>query len=64
MLLHSVSVLKQNAKAYIIINLGTDYYLPSYSKMKVEIRTSRGAALMVMREIPGGLPTSMLVDLG
>jgi flagellin FlaB len=58
------TVLKQNAKAYIIINLGTDYYLPSYSKMKVEIRTSRGAALMVMREIPGGLPTSMLVDLG
>ncbi len=58
------TVLKQNAKAYIVINLGTTYYLPSYSKMKVEIRTSRGAALMVMREIPGGLPTSTLVDLG
>jgi flagellin FlaB len=58
------TVLKQNAKAYIVVNLGSTYYLPSYTKFKVEIRTSRGAALMVMREIPGGLPTSTLVDLG
>lgn len=58
------TVLKQNAKAYLIINLGDSYSLPAYSKVKVEIRTSRGAALMIQREIPGGLPTDRLIDLG
>jgi flagellin FlaB len=58
------TVLKQNAKAYIVINLGDLYGLTSYAKVKVEIRTSRGAALMIQREIPGGLPTDTLVDLG
>jgi len=60
----SSTVLQQNAKAYIIINLGNLYALPAYSTVKVEIRTSRGAALMLQREIPGGLPTDRLVDLG
>jgi flagellin FlaB len=57
------TVLKQNAKAYIVINLGT-YSVASYAKVTIEIRTSRGAALMIQREIPGGLPTDKLVDLG
>jgi len=56
-------VLKQNEKAYIIIFLGSNT-LPNYSKVKIEIRTSRGAALMVQRDIPGGLPTDDIVDLG
>jgi flagellin FlaB len=58
------TVLEQNEKAYVVINLGEDYTLSSYSKVKVEIRTSRGAALMVQREIPGGLPADSQVDLG
>jgi flagellin FlaB len=60
------NVLEQNAKAYIIISLGnvTGYALPGYSSVKVEIRTSVGAALMVKREIPGGLSNNTLVDLG
>jgi flagellin FlaB len=58
------TVLKQNAKAYIVINLGATYGLAAYTKVKVEIRTSRGAALMIQRELPGGLPTSKLIDLG
>jgi flagellin FlaB len=58
------TVLKQNAKAYMILYLGTSYPLQPYSKVKVEIRTSRGAALMMIREIPGGLPTDKLIDLG
>jgi flagellin FlaB len=58
------TVLQQNAKAYIVINLGDTYGVTSYTKVKVEVRTSRGAALMVQREIPGGLPTDNLVDLG
>lgn len=58
------TVLKQNAKAYMVIYLGTNYPLQPYTKFKVEIRTSRGAALMIQREIPGGLPASKLIDLG
>jgi len=58
------TVLEQNEKAYMVINLGSEYTLSSYSKVKVEIRTSRGAALMVQREIPGGLPADSQVDLG
>jgi len=58
------SVLKQNEKAYMIIHLTTDYWLGSYSQVKIEIRTSRGSALMVQRDIPGGLPTDDIVDLG
>jgi flagellin FlaB len=58
------SVLSGNEKAYFCINLGPSYTLPSYSKLKVEIRTGTGAALMIMREMPGGLPTDGAVDLG
>ena len=57
------TVLKQNEKAYIILFLG-DNLLANYSKVKIEVRTSRGAALMVQRDIPGGLPTDDIVDLG
>ena len=58
------TVLSQNAKAYLVINLSDDYELSSYDQVKVEIRTSRGAALMVQREIPGGIPSDQFVDLG
>jgi flagellin FlaB len=60
------NVLEQNAKAYIIISLGnsTSYALPGYSSVTVEIRTSVGAALMVKRDIPGGLSSNTLIDLG
>jgi flagellin FlaB len=58
------TVLKQNAKAYIVIGLTDSYGLPGYGKVTVEIRTSKGAALMVQRDIPGGLPSSQLIDLG
>jgi len=56
--------IKQNAKAYLVINLGDTYGLASYTKVKIEIRTSKGAALMIQREIPGGLPADELIDLG
>jgi len=58
------TVLKQNAKAYMVVYLGTAYPLQPYTKFKVEIRTSRGAALMIQREIPGGLPQKQIIDLG
>ena len=58
------TVLKQNAKAYLVINLGDQYGITAYSKVTIEVRTSRGAALMILREIPGSLPPDMIVSLG
>jgi len=58
------TVLQQNGKAYMIIWLSPSYALGPYSSVTVEIRTSVGAALMIQRDIPGGLPTSALIDLG
>jgi flagellin FlaB len=58
------TTLKQNAKAYLVINLGSAYALTPYSQTTVEIRTSEGAALMVQREIPGSLPSSTIINLG
>jgi len=57
------TVLKQNEKAYVIVFLGASL-LSNYTKVKIEVRTSRGAALMVQRDIPGGLPIDDIVDLG
>ncbi|MGD0978355.1 MAG: archaellin/type IV pilin N-terminal domain-containing protein [Candidatus Bathyarchaeia archaeon] len=58
------TVLQQNGKAYMVVYLGPTYPLEPYTKVTVEIRTSVGAALMIERDIPGGLPTSALIDLG
>jgi flagellin FlaB len=58
------TTLKQNAKAYLVINLGDNYAFPPYSQTTVEIRTSAGAALMILREIPGSLPPNSIVNLG
>lgn len=58
------TALKQNAKAYMIISLGNTYGLVPYTKVNIEIRTSVGAALMIQRDIPGGLEPNSLVDLG
>ncbi len=58
------TVLQQNGKAFMIVWLGPIYALNSYSSVTVEIRTSVGAALMIHRDIPGGLPTNSTIDLG
>ena len=58
------TALKQNAKAYMIINLGNTYGLLPYTQVDIEIRTSVGAALLIQRDIPGGLEPNSLVDLG
>jgi len=58
------TALKQNAKAYLVINLGDGYGLTSYTRVEVEIRTSKGAALLIQRDIPGGLPPDTIVNLG
>jgi|SRR5271157_740191 len=58
------TVLQQNGKAFMIVWLGSNYALDSYSSVTVEIRTSVGAALMIQRDIPGGLPQNSTIDLG
>ena len=58
------SVLEVNEKAFLVIKLGDEHVLVSYSKVKIEVRTSRGAALTVERLIPVGLPENAYVDLG
>jgi len=58
------TVLQQNGKAYMVIWLGSTYALQPYTSVTVEVRTSVGAALMIQRDIPGGLPTNALIDLG
>jgi flagellin FlaB len=60
----SDSALEQNEKAYLVINLGPNYTLSSYDKLKIEIRPARGAALMIQREVPGGLAPNTLIDFG
>lgn len=57
------TTLKQNAKAYLVINLGDAYALAPYSQTTVEIRTSKGAALMIQREIPGSMPANSIISL-
>jgi flagellin FlaB len=58
------TALKGDAKAYLVINLGNAYGLVSYTTVTVEIRTSKGAALLIQRSIPGGLPPDSMVNLG
>jgi hypothetical protein len=56
-------ILSQNAKAYLVMNLGDAYGLLSYAQVKVEIGTSKDAALLVQREIPDDLPNDQMVYL-
>ena len=56
------TVLDNNEKGFLVINLG-NYGLQEYDILKIEIRTSAGAALMVQRAIPGGLPIEDYIDL-
>jgi len=58
------TALQANAKAYLIINLGNSYGLMPYTTVSIEIRPSVGAALLIERDIPGGLEPESLVDLG
>jgi flagellin FlaB len=59
----TTTALQQNAKAYIVISLGDQYGLSAYDTVKVEVRTSVGAALTVQRTIPGGISDKEILDL-
>jgi flagellin FlaB len=58
------TVLEQHEKAYVLIHFDNAHQIQSYANLKAEIRTNVGAALMVLRDIPGGLPNSGICDLG
>lgn len=58
-------VLELHEKAFLVLCLNTtDHKLGEYQTVKIEVRTGQGAALTVVREIPGGLPSDDYVDLG
>lgn len=56
------TVVEHFEKAYLVINLG-NRGLEEYDLMKIEVRTGSGAALMIQRAIPGGLPETDYIDL-
>jgi flagellin FlaB len=60
----SATALQANDKAYLIINLGNSYGLAPYTTVTIEIRPGLGAALLIQRDIPGGLEPDSLIDLG
>lgn len=56
------TVLEHFEKGFLIINL-ENRGLEEYDIMKIEVRTGSGAALMVQRAVPGGLPEADYLDL-
>ena len=57
-------LLESSEKGFLIIYLGRNVGAAEYDKVKVEVKTSLGASLVVEREIPVGLSPNDFVDLG
>jgi len=62
-------VLESREKAFLIIHLNQTatspcHLISDYETVKIEIKTSKGAALTVVRTAPGGMPKNTFVDLG
>ena len=58
------TVLESKEKAFLVVHLDTDKLLSEYEKVKIEVKTGRGAALTVVRTAPGGMSPNSYVDLG
>ncbi|MEM2522740.1 MAG: hypothetical protein QXW82_06290, partial [Candidatus Bathyarchaeia archaeon] len=61
------AVLEANEKAFLVIRLNstdTKHMLGEYETIKIEVRAAKGAALTVVRTVPGGLKEDSFVDLG
>ena len=61
------TVLESNEKAFLLIRLNatnSNQMLAEYQTVKIEVRTTKGAALTVVRTAPGGMPANSFVDLG
>jgi len=58
------TVLESTEKAFLVMKLGTDHTIADYETVKIEVKTSVGAALTVVRTAPGGMPADSFVDLG
>ncbi|MCS7120354.1 MAG: archaellin/type IV pilin N-terminal domain-containing protein [Nitrososphaerota archaeon] len=56
------TVLENFEKAFFLIDLG-NRGLREYDIIKIEVKTGSGAALMIQRSVPGGLPEKDYVDL-
>jgi len=58
------TVLESTEKAFLVIYLGDGHRISDYETVKVEVRTAKGAALTIVRTVPGGMLPDSFVDLG
>jgi flagellin FlaB len=58
------TVLESTEKAFLVIYLGDGHRISDYETVKIEARTAKGAALTIVRTIPGGMLPDSFVDLG
>ncbi len=58
------NVLESREKAFLVIHLGSGHGVDDYEKVKIEVKTARGAALTVVRTAPGGMSANSFIDLG
>jgi len=58
------TVLESTEKAFLVIRLGNGHEISDYETVKIEVRTAKGAALTIVRTVPGGMLPDSFVDLG
>ena len=58
------TVLESTEKAFLVVYLGDGHRISDYETVKIEVRTAKGAALTIVRTIPGGMLPNSFVDLG
>jgi len=56
--------LESTEKAFLVVYLGDGHQISDYETVKIEVRTAKGAALTIVRTIPGGMLPNSFVDLG
>jgi flagellin FlaB len=58
------TVLESTEKAFLIIRLGNGHEISDYETVKIEARGAKGAALTIVRTVPGGMLPDTFIDLG
>jgi len=58
------TVLESTEKAFLVLYLGDGHRINEYETVKIEVRTAKGAALTIVRTIPGGMLPNSFIDLG
>ena len=58
------TVLESTEKAFLVICLGNGHEISDYETVKIEARGAKGAALTIVRTVPGGMLPDTFIDLG